>query len=92
MAEQDCVQPGYVELEWRGRPLSLEVQWVGSTDAAAPVMVFLHEGLGSVAMWKDFPHQFCNEHGLRGLVYSRYGYGNSTPRPADESKNGDCST
>jgi len=84
MAEQDCVQPGYVELEWQGRPLSLEVQWVGSTDPAAPVMVFLHEGLGSVAMWKDFPHQFCNEHGLRGLVYSRYGYGNSTPRPADE--------
>jgi pimeloyl-ACP methyl ester carboxylesterase len=84
MAEQDRAQPGYVELEWRGRPLSLEVQWVGSADPASPVMVFLHEGLGSVAMWKDFPQQFCDAHGLRGLVYSRYGYGNSTPRPADE--------
>jgi pimeloyl-ACP methyl ester carboxylesterase len=84
MAEQDRAQPGYVELEWAGRPLSLEVQWVGSADPALPVVVFLHEGLGSVAMWKDFPRQFCEQHGLRGLVYSRYGYGNSTPRPADE--------
>ena len=84
MAEQDRAQPGCVELEWRGRPLSLEVQWVGSADTSLPVMVFLHEGLGSVAMWKDFPQQFCEQHGLRGLVYSRYGYGNSTPRPADE--------
>ena len=84
MAEQDCAHPGFVELEWRGRPLSLEVQWVGSADTALPVVVFLHEGLGSVAMWKDFPQQFCERHGLRGLVYSRYGYGNSTPRPPDD--------
>lgn len=84
MAEQDRARPAYVELDWRGRPLSLEVRWVGSADPALPVMVFLHEGLGSVAMWKDFPQQFCEQHGLRGLVYSRYGYGNSTPRPADE--------
>ena len=84
MAEQDAALPGFVALEWRGRLLSLEVQWVGSTDPALPVVVFLHEGLGSVAMWKDFPQQFCEQHGLRGLVYSRHGYGNSTPRPADE--------
>lgn len=84
MAEQDMPQSGAVELEWRGRPLSLEVQWVGAADTALPVVVFLHEGLGSVAMWKDFPQQFCERNGLRGLVYSRYGYGNSTPRPAGE--------
>ena len=84
MAEQDMPHSGAVELEWRGRPLSLEVQWVGAADTALPVVVFLHEGLGSVAMWKDFPRQFCERLGLRGLVYSRYGYGNSTPRPADE--------
>jgi pimeloyl-ACP methyl ester carboxylesterase len=86
MAEQDrSPNPArLVEIEWRGRPLSLEVQWVGDADPALPVVVFLHEGLGSVAMWKDFPEQFCEQHGLRGLVYSRYGYGNSTPRPASE--------
>lgn len=47
-------------------------------------MVFLHEGLGSVSMWRDFPDQLCRALGLRGLVYSRPGYGNSTPRPSDE--------
>lgn len=57
-----------------------------ATDTAAeqPVMVFLHEGLGSVSLWKDFPDQLCARIGMRGLVYSRPGYGKSTPRSADE--------
>ncbi len=57
-----------------------------SNDTAAeqPVMVFLHEGLGSVSLWKDFPDQLCARIGMRGLVYSRPGYGKSTPRSADE--------
>ena len=46
-------------------------------------MVFLHEGLGSVALWKDFPDQLCKRLNLRGLVYSRPGYGKSTPRAKD---------
>ena len=50
-----------------------------------PLMVFLHEGLGSVAMWRDFPQRLCNALGCRGLVYSRPGYGRSTPRPPDEA-------
>ena len=58
---------------------------VGSGPAAAsPILVFLHEGLGSLAMWKDFPARLCHAVGLRGLVYSRPGYGRSTPRAADE--------
>jgi len=32
-------------------------------------------------MWRDFPERFCNTHGFRGLAFSRYGYGQSTPRP-----------
>lgn len=84
MAEQSPAQPDCVEIEWRGRTLAMEYQWVGSADPARPVVVFLHEGLGSIAMWKDFPQRFCEQHALRGLVYSRYGYGNSTPRPAAE--------
>jgi pimeloyl-ACP methyl ester carboxylesterase len=71
-------------LEWHGRPLRLEYQWVGDLTSTAPVIVFLHEGLGSVSMWRDFPASFCTEHGFRGLVFSRYGYGQSTPKPADE--------
>ncbi len=71
-------------LQWRGQPLALEYQWVGDTSSAAPVIVFLHEGLGSVSMWRDFPANFCTEHGFKGLVFSRYGYGQSTRKPADE--------
>ena len=44
-----------------------------------PCLVFLHEGLGSVAMWRDFPVRLCAATGCRGLVYSRWGYGKSDP-------------
>jgi pimeloyl-ACP methyl ester carboxylesterase len=74
----------FAQFDWRGRPLRLEFQWVGDATAAAPTVVFLHEGLGSIAMWKDFPERLCASNGLRGLVYSRYGYGRSTPKPPDE--------
>lgn len=71
-------------LDWNGRPISLEYQWVGDPDSSMPVVVFLHEGLGSISMWKDYPEQFCRAFGFKGLVYSRYGHGHSTPRPRDE--------
>lgn len=74
-----------VELDIQGQALQLEIAWVGSDDAAAPVMVFLHEGLGSVAMWKDFPDALCRKLHMRGLLYSRPGYGESTPRALDQS-------
>ena len=45
----------------------------------APAMVFLHEGLGSVAMWRDFPQQVADATGCEAVVFSRYGYGRSTP-------------
>ena len=45
--------------------------------ADRPVMVFLHEGLGSIAMWRDFPARCAAAAGCAALVYSRYGYGNS---------------
>ncbi|NML18951.1 alpha/beta fold hydrolase [Azohydromonas caseinilytica] len=75
---------GFVELRAADRDLRLEFAWVGSEAPGAPLLVFLHEGLGSVAMWKDFPAQLCAVVGARGLVYSRPGYGYSTPRPHDE--------
>jgi pimeloyl-ACP methyl ester carboxylesterase len=46
----------------------------------API-VFLHEGLGSVAMWRDWPASVCAATGRAGLVYSRRGYGESDPVP-----------
>lgn len=73
-----------VQLSASGREVAIEYTFVGATDATAPLIVFLHEGLGSVAMWRDFPAQLCEATGARGLVYSRPGYGKSTPRPHDE--------
>ncbi len=71
-------------LDWSGRKIQIEYVWVGSDDTNAPVMVFLHEGLGSVSLWKTFPDQLCRSLGMRGLVYSRPGYGRSTARAAQE--------
>ena len=62
-------------------PLRLEYRWVNETASDAPIAVFLHEGLGSIAMWRDWPQALCARLGMRGLVYSRPGYGRSTPRP-----------
>jgi pimeloyl-ACP methyl ester carboxylesterase len=74
----------FAQIVWRGQPLRLEHRWVGAAASPTPTIVFLHEGLGSVAMWRDFPESFCAAHGFRGLVFSRYGYGRSTPKPPGE--------
>lgn len=67
------------------RPLTIEYQWLNAdAPASAPLLVFLHEGLGSISMWRDFPQKLCEAGGFRGLVYSRPGYGRSSPRPRDE--------
>jgi pimeloyl-ACP methyl ester carboxylesterase len=57
----------------------LEVRFIGRSPAGTPTLVFLHEGLGSVAHWKGFPERVCEQTGLGGLVYSRRGYGESDP-------------
>ncbi len=45
----------------------------------APVLVFLHEGLGSLGLWRDFPAALAERTGFGALVYSRYGNGFSMP-------------
>ena len=57
----------------------LEYEWMKPETAApdAPVLVFLHEGLGSAALWKTFPLNVVAATGCPALVYSRYGYGKS---------------
>lgn len=51
-------------------------------NPASPYLVFLHEGLGCVAMWGEFPRRLCEATGCPGLVYDRAGYGRSSPLPA----------
>ncbi len=78
------VQAGGHRLEYEiHRPSQLT-----DADAASrPTLVFLHEGLGSVALWKRFPGQVAEAAGCPALVYSRYGYGRSdklqAPRAVD---------
>lgn len=60
----------------QGRRIEYQLKTCG---AGAGTMVFLHEGLGSVAMWKDFPERCAGAAGCDALVYSRYGYGQSDP-------------
>ncbi|HXM81579.1 MAG TPA: alpha/beta hydrolase [Burkholderiales bacterium] len=56
---------------------SLEYEWVGKGESGKPVLVFLHEGLGSIRQWRDFPRKVAQAVGCRALVYDRYGYGQS---------------
>ncbi|ANM32408.1 hypothetical protein ABI59_21110 [Acidobacteria bacterium Mor1] len=48
-------------------------------DPTRPSLVFMHEGLGCAAGWGDYPRRLCEASGCRGLIYSRFGYGGSSP-------------
>jgi len=57
----------------------LEYRWTGPRPGDAPSIVFLHEGLGSAGMWRDFPDRLAAATGCGALVYSRSGHGGSGP-------------
>jgi pimeloyl-ACP methyl ester carboxylesterase len=59
----------------------LEAAWHGPPPDEAPTLVLLHEGLGCVAGWRDFPGALAAATGLGVLTYSRLGYGGSDPVP-----------
>lgn len=58
---------------------SIEYERIDGARADAPPLVFLHEGLGSVAMWRGFPAKLAAATGCPAIVYSRRGYGRSDP-------------
>ena len=84
-----------MSLEWSPSPaaplcigaLALEYACWGPPPARAPTLVLLHEGLGSVGLWKDFPARLAQATGMGVFAYSRAGYGRSDPitlpRPLD---------
>ena len=61
--------------------VGLEVRHIPAPSCVKAPLVFLHEGLGSVAMWRDWPDQVCAATGRAGWVYSRRGYGQSDSVP-----------
>lgn len=75
----------FVDVRWCERVVRIEHAWIARERSDAPLIVFLHEGLGSLSMWRDFPSRLCAATGCRGLVWSRPGYGRSTPRAAEEA-------
>jgi pimeloyl-ACP methyl ester carboxylesterase len=73
-----------VTVPYRGGTVEIEHAFINPARGGSPLVVFLHEGLGSLSSWRDFPQRLCDRGGFRGLCYSRPGYGRSTPRPAGE--------
>ena len=84
------MQIEFADIPFEGRSLRLEYAFLNPERRAAPLLVFLHEGLGTLAMWRDFPQRLCDAGGFRGLLYSRYGYGGSTARPARRKLDSSC--
>jgi pimeloyl-ACP methyl ester carboxylesterase len=66
---------GFLEL----RDLRLEYRMAGPRPHDAPTLILLHEGLGSAAMWGDFPEKLSAATGCGVFAWSRVGYGNSSP-------------
>jgi len=58
---------------------NLEYRWIEEGIKDNPVLILLHEGLGSVGLWKDFPDKLSGATGCDVFVYSRAGYGKSDP-------------
>ncbi len=66
---------GFMEIDG----IRLEYAWHGPAANEKPTILLLHEGLGSVSMWMDFPQALAEATGCGVLVYSRQGYGKSDP-------------
>jgi pimeloyl-ACP methyl ester carboxylesterase len=71
------LKSGFIKI----RGVHLEYQWLGPQPGSRPILVFLHEGLGCVSLWNDFPERLVSQTGLSAFVYSRAGYGKSDPFP-----------
>lgn len=57
----------------------VEIEHLPAARANHPTLIFLHEGLGSISQWRDFPAQLALRTGCGALIYSRFGYGGSDP-------------
>lgn len=75
------MRPGTIQIDGG----TLETGWWGTGPSDAPTIVLLHEGLGSVALWRDVPERLAAATGWGVFAYSRFGYGQSDtiklPRP-----------
>ena len=90
-----CSDLNYAMVDWQiDRQFFLDIEGVklesrcwGPPPDEASTIVLLHEGLGCVGMWRDFPQKLVNQTGMGVFAFSRQGYGHSDPsslpRPID---------
>src|SRR5215211_3164013 len=74
-AQVSLADEGFLELG----SMRLEFRMIGPRPHSAPTVVLLHEGLGSVGGWGSFPDALATATGAGVFVYSRAGYGRSSP-------------
>ena len=77
MSSAPSLAAGAGHLELAGQ--RLEYRHLGPGPEAAPTLILLHEGLGCVGLWRDFPDRLAAATGWGVFVYSRAGYGGSSP-------------
>jgi len=76
---REVVESALAQLSFSAAGRRLRGHWRGSRPQAAPTLVFLHDALGSVRLWRDFPDQLVKATGCGALVYDRWGSGDSEP-------------
>jgi len=74
---REVVESALAQLSFRAAGQLLRGHWRGARPAQAPTLVFLHDALGSVRLWRDFPDQLVKATGCGALVYDRWGAGDS---------------
>jgi lipoate-protein ligase A len=74
---REVVQSALEQLSFRAAGRQLRGHWRGAPPGEAPTLVFLHDALGSVRLWRDFPDQLVKATGCGALVYDRWGSGDA---------------
>ncbi len=76
---REAVEQALAQKTFRAAGRRLRGQRRGSAEGNAPTLVFLHDALGSVRLWRDFPDQLVKATGCGALLYDRWGSGDSEP-------------
>jgi lipoate---protein ligase len=76
---REAVEQALAQITLRAAGRTLRGHWRGARPDRAPTLVFLHDALGSVRLWRDFPDQLARATGSGALLYDRWGSGESEP-------------
>lgn len=84
MNEQEEFQIQEIDVQLGEKRLRLQhLRWNSAAAALKPCLVFLHDSLGCIALWRNFPELLAKACGCNVLVYDRQGYGQSSPFTED---------